>query len=234
MAIYGGEAMTEKHKKIVAIVAMLIFVLFCGAVGYFVGVPMVQLAEDPAQFQALVDSYGIGSRLIFIGMVVLQVVVAFIPGEPIELAAGYAFGFIEGTLLTLAGFLIGSLLVFLLVKKFGVKLVEVFFSADKINFFSFLKNPKKTKAIAFILMLIPGTPKDLLTYFVGLTDMKLGTFLLISLVGRLPSVLSSTVGGHLLGDENYMGAIWLYAITGAVSLAGLLTYNAIIKRKQEK
>ena len=75
MAIYGGEAMTEKHKKIVAIVAMLIFVLFCGLVGYFIGVPMVRLAEDPAQFQALVDSYGIWSRLIFIGMVVLQVVV---------------------------------------------------------------------------------------------------------------------------------------------------------------
>ena len=88
--------------------------------------------------------------------------------------------------------------------------------------------------LVFALFFIPGTPKDLLTYFVGLTDMKLGTFLLISLVGRLPSVLSSTVGGHLLGDENYMGAIWLYAITGAVSLAGLLTYNAIIKRKQEK
>ena len=89
---------------IVAIVAVLIFISFCAAVGYFVGVPMVQLAEDPAQFQALVDSYGFGSRLIFIGMVVLQVVVAFIPGEPIELAAGYAFGFVEGTLLTLAGF----------------------------------------------------------------------------------------------------------------------------------
>ena len=52
--------------------------------------------------------------------------------------------------------------------------------------------------LTFVLMTIPGTPKDLLTYFVGLTDMKLGTFLLISLVGRLPSVLSSTVGGHLL------------------------------------
>ena len=93
--------MTEKHKKMVALLAVFVFVLFCAAVGYFIGVPMVRLAKEPAQFQALVDSYGIWGRLIFVGMVVLQVIVAFIPGEPIELVAGYAFGFMEGSLLSM-------------------------------------------------------------------------------------------------------------------------------------
>ena len=226
--------MTEKHKKIVAIVAVLIFILFCAAVGYFVGVPMVQLAEDPAQFQALVDSYGIGSRLIFIGMVVLQVVVAFIPGEPIELAAGYAFGFIEGTLLTLAGFLIGSLLVFLLVKKFGVKLLEVFFSADKINSFSFLKNPKKTKAIAFILMLVPGTPKDFLSYFAGLTQLSLKTWMLIVAVGRLPSLITSTATGAAAGEENYILSAIMLGITLLLTVAGIIYYRVICKQQKEE
>jgi len=226
--------MTERHKKIVAIVAMLVFVLFCGLVGYFIGVPMVRLAEDPAQFQALVDSYGIWSRLIFIGMVVLQVVVAFIPGEPIELAAGYAFGFIEGTLLTLAGFLIGSLLVFLLVRKFGVKLVEVFFSADKINSFSFLKNPKKTKAIAFILMLIPGTPKDFLSYFAGLTHLSLKTWMLIVAVGRLPSLITSTATGAAAGEENYILSVIMLLITLLLTVAGIVYYRVICKQQKEE
>ena len=226
--------MTEKHKKIVAIVAMLIFVLFCGLVGYFIGMPMVRLAEDPAQFQALVDSYGIWSRLIFIGMVVLQVVVAFIPGEPIELAAGYAFGFVEGTLLTLAGFLLGSLLVFLLVRKFGVKLVEVFFSADKINSFSFLKNPKKTKAIAFILMLIPGTPKDFLSYFAGLTHLSLKTWMLIVAVGRLPSLITSTATGAAAGEENYILSVIMLLITLLLTVAGIVYYRVICKQQKEE
>jgi len=104
--------MTEKHQKIVAIIAISIFVIFCALVGYFIGVPMVRLAEDPQQFRTMVDTYGVWGRIIFVGMVVLQVIVAFIPGEPIELAAGYAFGFFEGTLLTLAGFMIGSILIF--------------------------------------------------------------------------------------------------------------------------
>lgn len=226
--------MTEKHRKTVAIIAMVIFVVFCGLVGYFVGVPMVRLAEDPKQFQELVDSYGVWSRVIFIGMVVLQVIVAFIPGEPIELAAGYAFGFIEGTLLTLAGFLIGSLLIFLLVRKFGVKLVEVFFSMEKINQFSFLRNPKKTKALAFILMLIPGTPKDFLSYFAGLTHLELKVWLLIVAVGRLPSLITSTATGAAAGEKNYMLSAVMLGITLLLTVAGIVYYRIICKQQREE
>ena len=223
--------MTDRHRKIASVLSVVIFVLFCGLVGYFVGVPMVRLAENPAQFQTLVDSYGICSRLIFIGMVVLQVIVAFIPGEPIELAAGYAFGFIEGTLLTLLGFLIGSFLIFLLVRKFGVKLVEVFFTMEKIQQFSFLKNPQKTKTLAFILMLIPGTPKDFLSYFAGLTQLELKTWLLIVAVGRLPSLITSTATGAAAGEKNYILSAVMLGITGLLTLGGIVYYRYICKQQ---
>lgn len=234
MARKGDETMTEKQKKIVAIIAVIVFILFCAAVGYFVGVPMVQLAEDPAAFQQLVDSYGIGGKLIFLGMVVLQVLVAFIPGEPIELAAGYAFGFLEGSLLTLGGFLIGSWIVFVLVRKFGIKLVEVFFSADKIKEFSFLKNPKKTKAIAFILMLIPGTPKDFLSYFAGLTQLTLKQWLLIVAVGRLPSLITSTATGAAAGEKNYVLTAVMLGVTLVLTLAGIVYYRYIAKQQRKE
>lgn len=227
--------MTDKHRKIVAVAAVIIFIVFCVAVGYFVGVPMIRLAEDPAAFQNMVDSYGIWSRLIFVGMVVLQVLVAFIPGEPIELAAGYAFGFIEGSLLTLAGFIIGSWIVFALVRKFGTKLVEVFFSRDKIREFEFLKNPRKTKVIAFILMLIPGTPKDFLSYFAGLTHLTLKQWLLIVTIGRLPSLVTSTATGAAAGEKNYVLTGIMLAITVLLTLAGIIYYRHICKvQKQEE
>lgn len=226
--------MTDQHKKLVAIAAVLIFVLFCGVVGYFIGVPMVHLAEDPAQFRAWVDSFGIWGKLIFVGMVVLQVVVALIPGEPIELAAGYAFGFAEGSLLTLAGFLIGSWLVFVLVRKFGIKLVEVFFPPEKITRLSFLKNPKKTKTVAFLLMLIPGTPKDFLSYFAGLTQLTLKQWLLIVAVGRLPSLITSTATGAAAGRENYILSAIMLGITLLLTLAGILYYRAICKQQRDE
>lgn len=226
--------MTENHKKAVAVVAMLIFLLFCAAVGYFIGVPMVRLAQEPSRFHALVDSYGIWGRLIFVGMVVLQVVVAFIPGEPIELAAGYAFGFLEGSLLTLTGFIIGSWLVFILVRKFGVKLVEVFFPIERIDQFSFLKNPKKTKTLAFILMVIPGTPKDFLSYFAGLTHLTLKQWLLIVAVGRLPSLITSTATGAAAGKQNYLLSAVMLLVTLLLTFAGILYYRFICKKQKEE
>lgn len=224
--------MTETNKKTVAAAAVIIFIVFCAAVGYFVGVPMVRLAEDPAAFQNMVNSYGIWSRLIFVGMVVLQVLVAFIPGEPIELAAGYAFGFIEGSLLTLAGFVIGSWLVFILVRKFGTRLVEVFFPQEKIREFEFLKNPKKTKVVALILMLIPGTPKDFLSYFAGLTQLSLKQWLVIVAIGRLPSLITSTATGAAAGEKNYLLSAVMLAITLLLTIAGILYYRYICKQQK--
>ena len=103
--------MTEKHKKWVFALAVAVFALVCGAVGWFVGKPMIQLAEDPEAFRQWVDSYGIWGKAAFVAVVVIQVIVALIPGEPLELAAGYAFGGLEGTILSLLGIVIGSALV---------------------------------------------------------------------------------------------------------------------------
>ena len=225
--------MTERQKKAVSITAVLIFVLFCVLVGWLVVVPMVLMASEPEQFPTWVESYGLPGKIVFVGMVVLQVLVAFIPGEPIELAAGYAFGFLEGSLLTLAGFLIGSALVYGLVKKYGVKLVEVFFDRKRINEFSFLKNPKKTRAIALILMTIPGTPKDFLSYFAGLTQLKMGEWLAIVAIGRLPSLITSTVTGAAAGNENYVLSAVMLGVTLVITAVGVIYYRRIAKAQRE-
>ena len=147
--------MNEKARKGIWIAAVAVFILFCAVVGWFVGVPMVRLAEDPEAFRLWVEQFGIWGKLAFVAMVIVQVLVALIPGEPLELAAGYAFGAVEGSLLSMAGILFGSWMVFALVRRFGVKLVEVFFSDREIKRLSFLKNPQKTQIIAFLLILIP-------------------------------------------------------------------------------
>jgi uncharacterized membrane protein YdjX (TVP38/TMEM64 family) len=226
--------MKEQNKKILTAMAFMIFILFMIVAGYFIGSPMIRLVQNPGQFRSMVGSYGIWGRLVFVGMVVLQVVVAFIPGEPIELAAGYAFGFWEGTILTLMGFIIGSLIVFLLVRKFGIRMVEVFFSRDKINRFSFLQDPEKTKTLAFILMLIPGTPKDFLSYFAGLTQLPLKAWLLIVAVGRLPSLITSTATGAAAGKKDYLLSAIMLGVTAVLTVSGLLYYNSICKREREK
>lgn len=208
---------------VVAVLAILATVLIGRWLGSF--------SDD--SFRDYIRSFGPAGWLVLLGLQFLQVFIALIPGELLETGAGYAFGPLWGTVLCYVGVALASTAVFLLTRRFGVKLVEVFISREKINQLSFLRTERKRNTLVFVLFLIPGTPKDLLTYFVGLTDMKLGSFLLISLVARLPSVLSSTAGGHLLGEGNLVGALWLYGITGLVSIAGLLIYNAILRMKQK-
>lgn len=225
--------MTEKQKKWVFAAAFVVFVVFCALTGWLVGVPMVEFANDPERFRAWVDASGIWGRVLFVGMVVLQVVVAFIPGEPVELAAGYAFGFWEGSALTMAGFLLGSWLVFALVRKFGVKLVEVFFHKNKIAELRFLQNPRKAKIIAFLLMLIPGTPKDFLSYFAGLTPLTLSQWLRIVAFARIPSLVTSSLTGAAAGEENYLLSGVMLAVTLIISIAGILYYRHICKQENK-
>ena len=224
--------MTEKQRKALWLAGFGIFLLFCGAVGWFVGRPMVRLADDPEAFRAWVDSFGVWGRLVFVGMVFVQVLVALIPGEPVELMAGYMFGAVEGTLLAMAGILLGSLVIFLLVRKLGVKMVQVFFKDKQIKQLAFLKHPKKAMTLTFILMAIPGTPKDLLSYFVGLTPVKLWQWLLIVLVARIPSLVTSTVSGAAAGEENYVLAGVVFAVTLLLSIGGVLYYRHICKTQQ--
>lgn len=178
-----------------------------------------------------IRSFGTAGWLVFLALQILQVFIALIPGELLESAAGFVFGPLFGTLLCYAGIAIASSLIFLLTRRFGVKLVEVFVSREKINQLRFLNTEKKRGLLIFLAFFIPGTPKDLLTYFVGLTEIKFGTFLAISLVARIPSVVTSTFGGHLLGEGEYVSAIVVYAATAIVSLLGMLGYNAWIKRR---
>lgn len=225
--------MTEKQKKWVFAAAFVVFVVFCVLTGWLVGVPMVEFANDPERFREWVDASGIWGRVLFVGMVVLQVVVAFIPGEPVELAAGYAFGFWEGSALTMAGFLLGSWLVFALVRKFGVKLVEVFFHKNKIAELRFLQNPRKAKIIAFLLMLIPGTPKDFLSYFAGLTPLTLSQWLRIVALARIPSLVTSSLTGAAAGEENYLLSGVMLAVTLIISISGILYYRHICKQENK-
>ena len=227
------NAYSDKTKKLLGILAITVFILFFLLIFIFVGNPLIRFLHDPERFRQWVDNVGIWGRICFVGMVVLQVVVAIIPGEPFEIGAGYAFGFWEGTALSLIGIAIGSTLIFLFVRRWGMKVVEIFFSREKIRSLRFLQNQKRVEWIVFFIMLIPGTPKDLLSYFVGLTDMKLSAWLMIAVFARLPSLVSSTLGGNALGEKNYLFAAVAFLVTAAVSLLGIGIYRLICRRNPQ-
>lgn len=225
---------TAKQKKLIAWAAIAIFLLLSAVVGWFVGRPLVRFASQPEQFRQWVDGHGLMGCAAYVGMVFLQVVVAVIPGEPLEISGGYAFGAVRGSLLCLLGAFLGSVAVFALVRRFGRELVDIFFPREKLEKLKFLQSSPKRDTLFWLVFMVPGTPKDLLCYFAGLTDLSWGKWLLLCTVGRLPSVLTSTIGGDALGVKDYQFAVLVFAATLAVSAVGLLIYRALCRRHQRR
>jgi uncharacterized membrane protein YdjX (TVP38/TMEM64 family) len=135
-------------------------------------------------------------------------------------------------MLYLIGAFAGSLIVFLFVRKFGKTAAEIFFSREKLDSLKFLHTSPKRTVIFSVIFTVPGTPKDLLVYFAGLTDMKLSTWLIISAFGRIPSAITSTIGGSALGDGKYSSALLALIVTVFLSLAGFLVYKFILKERK--
>jgi len=224
------KELTKTQQRWIAAAAGIITIAVIAYICIYIGEPMMRFVAEPERFRMWVEQHGILGRLVYMLIVFLQVVIAVIPGEPVEIAGGYAFGAVEGTLLYLGAAVLGSLVVFLLVRRFGIRLLEIFFTKDKIESLKILKTNRKRAVLFFFIFMIPGTPKDLLCYYAGLTDMKLGTFLVINAIGRLPALISSTIGGDALGMQSYTAAIIVFVVTLLLSLIGYLIYSKILKK----
>ncbi len=222
-----------RKRRLVSLCSLILFTILLVLLAWLIVKVFMPYMNSTEEFRAFLDTFGWTGRFILFGLQILQVIVAFIPGEVVELGAGYAYGAIEGTLICLAGIAISSAFIFTLTKKIGVKLVEAFISREKIKELRFINSEHKLKQLVFLLFFIPGTPKDVLTYFVGLTDISLSHFLTISLIARIPSVLSSTLCGQMLGVENYKMAVLVYGITAACSSIGYFIYTRIVNRRKE-
>lgn len=225
---------TLRRRRAVSILSAAVFVGLFVFLFFAVGRPLVQFAREPEQFRAWLDGYGAWSRLVFLGITLLQIIIGIIPGEPIEIGAGYAFGLVEGTALCLLGIAIGTALIWCFSHYLGIRAVEAFYPREKLEQVRFLRDPRRLNLFVFLLFFIPGTPKDMLTYALGLTPMKLPTCLVLTVVARIPSVITSVIGGSALGKQNYTAAILVFAVTGLLSLGGLWIYHRTFEKNKDK
>lgn len=163
--------------------------------------------------------------MIFI--VTLQIFIAFIPGEPIELASGYMFGSVWGTVVCIIGSFIGTIIVYYLVKKFGMKIVRLMFKKEQIDKVQGIFENKKSLMGIFILFLIPGTPKDIMTYLVSMSNVKLYKWLIITTIGRIPSIVTSTFITGSIKEQNYFLAVIIGVITVFLVVFGFFYYKRL-------
>lgn len=182
-------------------------------------------ASDPEAVRAFVGENALASRAVLVGANVAQVLLAILPGEPIELAMGYAFGAWEGTVLCLLSAAIGTTLIWLVVRRWGRPLVSRLFGETDLERFSWLSRERELGAVMFVVFLVPGTPKDFLTYFAGLTKLRIGPVLAIATLGRLPSIVTSTIAASAAGDGNWGLVAATLGVAAALAAVGVVAWR---------
>lgn len=199
--------------------------------------PLIQQISTP-QFQnwlaEKVKALGPWGMVALFFLQVLQIIVAVLPGEPVELVAGAMYGAVGGLLICLGGILIGSFGIFTLVRHQGRAALEKAGYSEALNKYSFIQNEQKLETTVFLLYLIPGTPKDILIYVCALTNLSRQRFLFISTLARIPSVVSSTLAGSTFASGNLPLTIGIFAVTGLAGLLGIWFHGRLLQHKNNK
>jgi uncharacterized membrane protein YdjX (TVP38/TMEM64 family) len=191
------------------VIAVVLYLLF--------PLGMVQYLTDKQRLLAVIKEHPANAAFIFIGLQVLQVVAAPVPGEVTGFVGGLFFGPLWGVLYSTIGLTLGSWLAFVLARFAGRPLVETFVNPETIRRYDYVMK-HKGMFLAFLMFLIPGFPKDLLCYLLGLGHMRQRDFLIVSTAGRMLGTLLLTMGGTFFRDQRYAAFFSLAGISIALIL----------------
>lgn len=185
--------------------------------------------ERLAEFQGLIASLGSGGWFVLLGIQIVQIVIAFIPGGPIQMVAGALYGPVWGLLICVIGTILATAAVFSLVSRYGSRVISLFVDEKDILRYDFLHSQEKLEKLILILFFIPGTPKDALTYLIALTPIPPGRFLLLATTARLPAMVTSVLAGDSIVDGEWLRALCLFAVITVIAAVGLLLHGRIMR-----
>lgn len=193
--------------------------------------PYIHEAFEPGGLSRVIDDVrnaGPLGFLILLAMQFMQIVVAFIPGEVVQMAAGMMYGPWLGAAVVLLGCIISSAFVFAVVHRLGVPFVRDMVPTKYLDKFNAFEESGKLSIVVFILFLIPSMPKDTFTYLVPLTNMRMRDFLVLSNVGRIPGIVISTYAANGLVDGNITQSIIIFAVVAVIAIVAIVFRDKIM------
>lgn len=222
----------EGLKYRILAIAELVFIL-----GIIIGIPAYMIFIHPEiwhnfksieAFEAFMDRHRDQSIPIYLGCQIIQVIVTVLPGQVIQIAGGYFYGFPIALLLSLLGIAVGSSIAFVIARKLGQRPMALIFGEQRFVKYKEMLDTKKAHIIIFLLYLIPGLPKDMVAYAAGVSRMNFTMFLVLSMAGRFPSMAASLLMGEMLESRSYVGAVILAVVVAVVCVACFIKRNALM------
>lgn len=220
-------------KRVVAVIACILVAaafVFC-YLKY--GKQLYYLLRDAEHIREFLSRFNGFDRFVFVALRTLQTVVKLFPAAPLEIGSGVLYGTWGGLLLCFIGTELGTVIIIALTKLFGRRLVNLFIPIEKVDSLKFLQDKKMVYRTLFVIYLLPGAPKDTVTYAAALTDIDMKKFFILTSLARIPAILSSTWCGDKIMGENFELAIIIFGASLALTLVCSLVYKKVVGNKAE-
>jgi uncharacterized membrane protein YdjX (TVP38/TMEM64 family) len=217
-----GPSMADRKEYLVFLAASILVSLgILSLLGYLYLWPRLKpyyyFISDKEKISGMLRATGNWGPLVFILLEAAQVLTIFWP-VPLEIAGGFLFGLPLGLFYSTVGLTLGAVLAFLLGRWLERTYLRQLVNPAKLQRFRQLMKREGALA-AFIIFLVPGVPKDFVSYILGFTSLSLKFFVVAVTLFRLPSTFLL----NLQGAEAAKGHYWL-----SVGLIGLNYFLAVL------
>ena len=180
---------------VLLIVAALLILATLAWTGWLQAAWRALNADSIAGVAAYVRGFGLWAPVISLLLMLLQAVIAPLPGSIVAAANGVIFGVWWGTLLSWVGGLLGATADFWLARLLGQRVVERWFSRARLERIEAI-GESQGFWLVLLARLTPLVSFDLISYLAGLSAISFGRFMLATAIGMLPGTFAWTALGH--------------------------------------
>ena len=187
-------------RKLINVISIIGLVISIGLTIYFINLGVF---KDLNSLRGLVGDSIILGPIIFILIQILQVVIPIIPGGISTAAGVLIFGPYAGFIYNYVGICIGSIIIFLLGRRYGKPFILSMVSDKTYNkYVGWLDNQNRFEKLFALAIFLPVAPDDALCLMAGLTNISVKKYTWIILLAKPLSIflysMALIYGGHFL------------------------------------
>lgn len=187
-------------RKLINFISIIGLVVSIGLTIYFINLGVF---KDLNSLRGLVGDSIILGPIIFILIQILQVVIPIIPGGISTAAGVLIFGPYAGFIYNYVGICIGSIIIFLLGRRYGKPFILSMVSDKRYNkYVGWLDNQNRFEKLFALAIFLPVAPDDALCLMAGLTNISVKKYTWIILLAKPLSIflysMALIYGGHFL------------------------------------
>ena len=212
---------TRKTKLLILLGLFVLFILlaiFLFSGDNFILLKKIFLEEHTnEELQDLLNDFGIKGYVTITVLSMLQVILPFLPAEPVQVIAGIVFGFPIGLLCCTVGVILGNIFIFVMYKIYGNR-IQAFFVKNIHLDFDKASSSKRVASIIFLLYFLPAIPYGMICFLASSVKMKFPRYMAITVIGAIPSICIGVGLGHIA-----ISVSWFISVAVFLILVGILT-----------